>query len=1253
MKIRLRRASAPFALSSFKRAMTVWLIASLVISLGLGCDDEEPTPTAGEPAVRAGEMGGESGGEAAGDTAGMNAGVMGGDQGGEVAGDVAGTPGGEAGGITPPVMCGELPEAPPGECVFVPADQSPARNLLIQGTILTADEALSNGSVLVDLSGANGTLLCVGCDCEGMTDASTARLICPDGVVSPGLINPHDHLGWATANPVLPQNNERYEHRHDWRKGRRNHTRISAGGSDNSGSAILVGELRMLMSGTTSIAGSSSTEGLLRNLDDARDNGGLGDVEADYRTFPLGDSDGGLHADGCGNYNIDNPSRLNSTIYLPHISEGIDPEAQNEFACLSGAGGVDLIAENTSMIHGVGLTPGDILSVAAKGAKLVWSPRSNVQLYGHTAAVVSYKNAGVTIALGTDWIPSGSMNMLRELQCADLLNRDYLGGAFSDREIWQMATKNGAVALGVSDRLGYLEEGYIADLVVYQAGGRDPYRAVIDASPDQVSLVMRGGEALYGDASVISELRPQGCDVEDVCGVSKSICVQGDAGVSYATLKGYVDSGAYPLFFCGEPESEPSCIPFREGEFTGMSLPDDLDGDGVLDADDNCPEIFNAPRPLEGDVQGDVDQDGIGDACDRCPLNEGEDCVSFNPDDTDGDEVEDRVDNCVGLANPDQADADEDGIGDDCDACPQDSNLNGAGCPASIYAVKRGEASGVVAVRGVVTVTRADGSGFFMQVDPASDDYQGADYSGVFVYLGNAAEGLPIPTRGQEVTVSGAPNEFYGQLQVSNITALSVDREGVTITPEAVSAAEVGVETGARAATLEGSLIVLTDTEVTAVDLPAGPGDQDPTNEFQVDGALAVNDLFYLIEPAPSVGERIDSLRGVLRFANNAYKLEPRGPEDVAQGPASISSFSAPRALAVVGQSATLSDQGGDVIVLSLTSPAGAGGELVELSASPAGVIDVPAQLMVPAGQYQVTIEATGLSEGTTTLTASIAERGSATLEVEVIAADAAPTTLTLSPSEVLLGAGGSAELTVLFNYPAPAGYTLSVAVADPSLVSAPESVAVEAGARSTNIQVSALNGSGMTALTVSAAGVSAQASVTVLDQPIGAPLVINEIESNQPGQDSAEFIELYNASGAPVDLAGYRLELLNGSNNEVYRSYELSEVSATLAPAQFLVFANAGVSLPAGALRGELPNNGLQNGSPDGARIVDTQTGEVVDGVSYGGGMPGVTEGSGAVNDDGDGTLARCRDGADTDDNSADFTLTATATPGAPNVCN
>ncbi len=1232
----------------------LWLGVMLSLSLlSFACDDEGGGgESGGTPVVRAGEAAGDEGGSAGGDMAGVD--------GGSSAGVMSGTEAGEMAGMTPLIECGELPQVPPGECAFTAAEQGQARNLLIQSTILTADDTLESGAVLIDLSQDNGRILCVGCDCEGMADSSTARLVCPDAVVSPGLINPHDHLGWATANPVAPVNNERYEHRHDWRKGRRSHTRISAGGSDNSASAVLVGELRMLMSGTTSIAGSSNATGLLRNLDDARDNEGLGDQYADYRTFPLGDSDGGLHADGCDNYDIDNPSRLNSHIYLPHVSEGIDPEAQNEFACLSGAaaGSRDLLAENTSIIHGVGLTPGDILSVATEGAKLVWSPRSNVQLYGHTASVLSYKNAGVTIALGTDWIPSGSMNMLRELQCADQLNTNNFGEAFTDRELWQMATKNGAIAMGVSDKLGYIEEGYIADIVIYQAGGRSPYRAVLEASPEQVSLVLRGGVALYGDEAIINGLQPQGCETEDVCGMSKSICSQADADVSYSTLKAYVNQGAYPLFFCGEPENEPSCLPYREGEFTGMSLADDQDGDGVSDMMDNCPSMFNAPRPLEGDLQGDIDQDGIGDACDRCPLNEGDDCAMFDPDDTDGDMVEDRNDNCVGLSNPDQADQDQDLIGDLCDLCPEDSNLNGAGCPSSIYAVKRGEASGPVSVEGVITATQAEGRGFFMQVWEESADFEGVDHSAIYVYTGNAAEGLTLPSRGQRVRVSGSPSDFYGQLQITDITAIELIsdiQEILNVIPTVVVASDVSAE-GSRAQELEGVLIQLEDVTVTALNLEAGPGDRDPTNEFEVEGTLAVNDLFYLIEPMPEIGQSIQRLTGMLRFANGTFKVEPRGPEDIGQGPVSINTFSAEEALAVVGQSAPLSDAQGQVILLTLSGTASQGGERVNLNVSPAGILDVPAEILIPQGSYQVMIEATGVSAGTATLSASIEGRGMASLEVEVIEADTAPTSLQITPANILLGAGGMAVVTVSFNYPAPNDYVLNLSTPEPSLLTLPSMVAVDAGSRSAEFTLSAAGGAGMTTLSVSAEGAEAQATVTVSEIPIGGALVINEVESNQVSSDTAEFIELYNASGAPLTLADFKVEMINGANNgsAVYGTYNLGDLGQTLEANQYIVLANAGVNVASGAISGVLPSNGLQNGSPDGIRVVNTQTDEVVDSMSYGqGSITGVTEVMSAENDQGAGTLARCVDGADTDDNSVDFTLTATATPGASNICD
>ncbi|MCK4340243.1 MAG: thrombospondin type 3 repeat-containing protein [Phycisphaerae bacterium] len=92
-----------------------------------------------------------------------------------------------------------------------------------------------------------------------------------------------------------------------------------------------------------------------------------------------------------------------------------------------------------------------------------------------------------------------------------------------------------------------------------------------------------------------------------------------------------------------------------DGDGLGDACDDDIDGDGVLNVDDNCPEVPNAPEP--GEDQPDLDGDGEGDACDW---------------DIDGDTVANGIDNCPVTPNTDQADADGDGLGNACDACPFD-----------------------------------------------------------------------------------------------------------------------------------------------------------------------------------------------------------------------------------------------------------------------------------------------------------------------------------------------------------------------------------------------------------------------------------------------------------------------------------------------------------------------------------------------------------------------------------------------------
>lgn len=108
----------------------------------------------------------------------------------------------------------------------------------------------------------------------------------------------------------------------------------------------------------------------------------------------------------------------------------------------------------------------------------------------------------------------------------------------------------------------------------------------------------------------------------------------------------------------------------------------DSDRDGIKDSIDNCVAIAN-PN------QADLDLDEVGDACDAFPED------PFEYKDTDLDLIGDASDNCPTIANPDQADRDIDGAGDFCDAFPDDpqesvdSDTDGVGdnldnCPATV-----------------------------------------------------------------------------------------------------------------------------------------------------------------------------------------------------------------------------------------------------------------------------------------------------------------------------------------------------------------------------------------------------------------------------------------------------------------------------------------------------------------------------------------------------------------------------------------
>ena len=73
--------------------------------------------------------------------------------------------------------------------------------------------------------------------------------------------------------------------------------------------------------------------------------------------------------------------------------------------------------------------PADFQVMAANGASMVWSPFSNLLLYGQTANVAAAVAAGIAgapfkIGLGSDWSPSGSKSLFGELKVARVYSQN-------------------------------------------------------------------------------------------------------------------------------------------------------------------------------------------------------------------------------------------------------------------------------------------------------------------------------------------------------------------------------------------------------------------------------------------------------------------------------------------------------------------------------------------------------------------------------------------------------------------------------------------------------------------------------------------------------------------------------------------------------------------------------------------------------------------------------------------------------------
>lgn len=212
---------------------------------------------------------------------------------------------------------------------------------------------------------------------------------------------------------------------------------------------------------------------------------------------------------------------------LIHVSETKDElrqvaEKQNGMTPGAYLESIGFLGDDVVAAHGVHLTAAELAIFAARKTGVVHCPESNQMLASGVAPIVDMIRAGMEVGIGTDG-PAGSNNnldMIEEMASAARLQKVMRNDpkAISAREVLRLATIGGAQVLGLGDKVGTLERGKRADVVlidlqqirsqpvysvesaiVYAASGSSVVTTIVDGR-----ILMRRGKVLtVNEAEVI------------------------------------------------------------------------------------------------------------------------------------------------------------------------------------------------------------------------------------------------------------------------------------------------------------------------------------------------------------------------------------------------------------------------------------------------------------------------------------------------------------------------------------------------------------------------------------------------------------------------------------------------------------------------------------------------------------------------------------------------------------------------------
>ena len=360
----------------------------------------------------------------------------------------------------------------------------------LRGAVITPDAAWDDGYVVV-----RGDTIA---EVRRTAPEGVAAVLDTGGVILPGLLDLHGHPEFNVFAAWEPP--RLFGNRYQWRSSDVYHQLVR-----DPQNVLLTkvpphtqlryAEIRALTGGVTAIQGATGatqtpdSEPLVRNVDLW--------IFGEHRARAMIDLPSSTTSrdyprlqkilTAVANHEID-------AFYL-HLCEGVrgDQRSATEFRRFLEYGAA---TPGTVVVHASACTADQIHQLADAGCKLVWSPQSNLRLYGDTTLAADALRAGMPVALGADWLPSGSTSLLAELKVARrVLARQGLDLPAAD--LVRLVTAGAAEVAGLADHLGALRPGRPADILVLERHHVDPYENVTRADPSWVELVLIGGDLGY------------------------------------------------------------------------------------------------------------------------------------------------------------------------------------------------------------------------------------------------------------------------------------------------------------------------------------------------------------------------------------------------------------------------------------------------------------------------------------------------------------------------------------------------------------------------------------------------------------------------------------------------------------------------------------------------------------------------------------------------------------------------------------